>query len=170
MIKKSEKKRGFAIDFQFFFMQLITRILFHVYLKKLKIHFTSSPLVVRYGETDQMGVVHHSNYLRYFEVARLEWLTQLGVSYNKMEEEGVMMPVISAQIDYKIPARFEDQLRIKIHLKEIPLVKMTFIYEVVNQKDELVCTATTVLAFMNAKNRKPHRCPESFKKIFAAVL
>ena len=98
-----------------------------------------------------MGVVHHSNYLRYFEVARLEWLTQLGVSYNKMEEEGVMMPVISAQIDYKIPARFEDQLRIKIHLKEIPLVKMTFIYEVVNQKDELVCTATTVLAFMNAK-------------------
>lgn len=170
MIKKSEKKSGFAIDFQFFFMQLITRILFHVYLKKLKIHFTSSPLVVRYGETDQMGVVHHSNYLRYFEVARLEWLTQLGVSYNKMEEEGVMMPVISAQIDYKIPARFEDQLRIKIHLKEIPLVKMTFIYEVVNQKDELVCTATTVLAFMNAKNRKPHRCPESFKKIFAAVL
>ena len=151
-------------------MQIIKRILFNVYLKKLKIHFTSSPLIVRYGETDQMGVVHHSNYLRYFEVARLEWLTQLGVSYNKMEEEGIMMPVISAQIDYKTPACFEDQLRIKIHLKEIPLVKMTFIYEVVNQKDELVCTATTVLAFMNAKNRKPHRCPESFKKIFAAVL
>ena len=47
---------------------------------------------MRYGETDQMGVVHHSNYLRYFEVARLEWLTQLGVSYQAMEEEGVMMP------------------------------------------------------------------------------
>ena len=133
-----KKKRGFAIDFQFFFMQIIRRELFNVYFKKLKIHFTSSPLVVRYGETDQMGVVHHSNYLRYFEVARLEWLTQLGVSYNKMEEEGVMMPVISAQIDYKTPARFEDQLRIKIHLKEIPLVKMTFIYEVVNQNQELV--------------------------------
>lgn len=170
MIKKSEKKRGFAIDFQFFFMQIKRRELFNVYFKKLKIHFTSSPLVVRYGETDQMGVVHHSNYLRYFEVARLEWLTQLGVSYNKMEEEGVMMPVISAQIDYKTPACFEDQLRIKIHLKEIPLVKMTFIYEVVNQNQELVCTATTVLAFMNAENRRPHRCPESFKKIFAAVL
>ena len=151
-------------------MQIIRRDLFNVYFKKLKIHFISSPLVVRYGETDQMGVVHHSNYLRYFEVARLEWLTQLGVSYNKMEEEGVMMPVISAQIDYKTPARFEDQLRIKIHLKEIPLVKMTFIYEVVNQNQELVCTATTVLAFMNAENRRPHRCPESFKKIFAAVL
>ena len=151
-------------------MQIIDRDLFNVYLKKLKIHFTSSPLVVRYGETDQMGVVHHSNYLRYFEVARLEWLTQLGVSYNKMEEEGIMMPVISAQIDYKTPACFEDRLRIKIHLKEIPLVKMIFIYEVVNQKEELVCTATTVLAFMNAENRRPHRCPESFKKIFAAVL
>ena len=165
-----KKKGRFAIDFQFFFMQIIRRDLFNVYFKKLKIHFISGPLVVRYGETDQMGVVHHSNYLRYFEVARLEWLTQLGVSYNKMEEEGVMMPVISAQIDYKTPARFEDQLRIKIHLKEIPLVKMTFIYEVVNQNQELVCTATTVLAFMNAENRRPHRCPESFKKIFAAVL
>ena len=117
-----------------------------------------------------MGVVHHSNYLRYFEVARLEWLTQLGVSYNKMEEEGVMMPVISAQIEYKTPARFEDQLCIKIHLVDVPLVKMTFRYEVVNQKDELVCTATTVLAFMNAENRRPHRCPEAFKEVFAAVL
>ena len=81
-----------------------------------------------------------------------------------------MMPVISAHIEYKTPARFEDQLRIKIHLKEVPLVKMTFHYEVVNQNDELVCTATTVLAFMNASNRRPHRCPEAFKEVFAAVL
>jgi acyl-CoA thioester hydrolase len=136
----------------------------------LKIHFSSSPIIVRYGETDQMGVVHHSNYLRYFEVARIEWLTQLGVSYQSMEEAGVMMPVIDVQISYKTPARFEDNLTINIHLKEVPLVKMTFLYEVVNQKGELVCIATTSLAFMNASNRRPRRCPENFKVVFAAVI
>ena len=145
-------------------------ILFNKFQKTLKIHFSSSPIIVRYGETDQMGVVHHSNYLRYFEVARLEWLTKLGVSYQAMEEEGVMMPVINAQISYKTPAKFEDRLVIKIHLKEVPLVKMTFLYEVVNQNDELVCTASTTLAFMNASNRRPHRCPENFKAVFAAVI
>ena len=165
-----KKKEQLLLILNFFFLKLYDVFCLIFYTKKLKIHFISSPLVVRYGETDQMGVVHHSNYLRYFEVARLEWLTQLGVSYNKMEEEGVMMPVISAHIEYKTPARFEDQLRIKIHLKEVPLVKMTFRYEVVNQNDELVCTATTVLAFMNASNRRPHRCPEAFKEVFAAVL
>lgn len=117
-----------------------------------------------------MGVVHHSNYLRYFEVARIEWLTKLGVSYQAMEEAGVMMPVIEAQINYKTPAKFEDALTIKIHLLEIPLVKMTFLYEVVNQNQDIVCTAKTVLAFMNAENRRPHRCPEHFKKVFIAVL
>ena len=117
-----------------------------------------------------MGVVHHSNYLRYFEVARIEWLTQLGVSYQAMEEEGVMMPVIDVQINYKTPAKFEDNLTINIHLKEVPLVKMTFLYEVLNQKGELVCTATTTLAFMNANNRRPHRCPENFKAVFAAAI
>ncbi|MGB1448231.1 MAG: acyl-CoA thioesterase [Flavobacteriaceae bacterium] len=136
----------------------------------MNFHFISTPITVRYGETDQMGVVHHSNYLRYFEVARLEWLTQLGVSYQAMEEAGVMMPVIEAQINYKTPAKFEDALTIKIHLKEIPLVKMTFLYEVTNQHQEIVCTAKTVLAFMNAENRRPHRCPENFKNVFAAVI
>ena len=77
-----------------------------------------------------MGVVHHSNYLRYLEVARLEWLTQLGISYNTMEEEGVMMPVISAHIDYKLPAKFEDALVVHIHLRAVPLVKMIFDYEI----------------------------------------
>ena len=144
--------------------------MFNKFKKKLKIHFSSTPIKVRYGETDQMGVVHHSNYLRYFEVARIEWLTQLGVSYQAMEEAGVMMPVIDVQISYKTPAKFEDKLTINIHLKEVPLVKMTFLYEVLNQNGELVCTAITTLAFMNASNRRPHRCPENFKAVFAAVI
>lgn len=138
--------------------------------KNLEIHFQSTPIIVRYGETDQMGVVHHSNYLRYLEVARLEWLTQLGISYNKMEAEGVMMPVISATIDYKQPAKFEDKLLLQINLEEVPLVKMIFNYKVINQHNDLVCTAATTLAFMNASSRRPMRCPESFKAVFSAVV
>jgi len=117
-----------------------------------------------------MGVVHHSNYLRYLEVARLEWLTKLGISYNTMEEEGVMMPVISAHIDYKIPAKFEDALVVRIHLRAVPLVKMIFDYEITNQNNELVCTASTSLAFMHSASRRPIRCPETFKNVFAKVV
>lgn len=125
---------------------------------------------MRYGETDQMGVVHHSNYLRYFEVARLEWLTQLGVSYNAMEAAGIMMPVIAADIQYKQAAKFEDTLKIQIRLRALPLVKMIFDYQVYNQNGDLVCEASTTLAFMRADNRRPIRCPEKFSAVFAAVL
>lgn len=133
-------------------------------------HYTSKPLLVRYGETDQMGVVHHSNYLRYFEVARLEWLTQLGVSYAKMEDQGVMMPVIDAEIQFKHAAKFEDLLYIEIQLEAVPMVKMTFFYRMKNQRGELVCTAKTTLAFMRADNRKPIRCPKEFQLIFHSVI
>ena len=155
---------------KFFFLKLSTLVLIKNRVKKLKFHFVSSPIIVRYGETDQMGIVHHSNYLRYFEVARLEWLTQLGISYNKMEEEGVMMPVVSAQLEYKIPAKFEDALTIQIHLRSVPLVKMIFDYELRNQNDELVCTASTTLAFMQSSSRRPIRCPKPFMDVFSALV
>ena len=129
--------------------------------------FTSKPLLVRYGETDQMGVVHHSNYLRYFEVARLEWLSALGVSYTSMEKEGLIMPVIDVKVTYKTPALFDDSLTIYIFLSELPRVKIIFSYEIKNQKDEIVCTGETTLAFLNAKTRKPVRCPEEFGALFS---
>lgn len=129
--------------------------------------FTSKPLLVRYGETDQMGVVHHSNYLRYFEVARLEWLSALGVSYASMEKEGLIMPVIDIKATYKTPALFDDSLTIYVFLSELPRVKIIFLYEIKNQKDEIVCTGETTLAFLNAKTRKPVRCPEEFGALFS---
>ena len=128
--------------------------------------FTSKPLLVRYGETDQMGVVHHSNYLRYFEVARLEWLSALGLSYASMEKEGLIMPVIDVKVTYKTPALFDDSLTIYIFLSELPRVKIIFSYEIKNQKDEIVCTGETTLAFLNAKTRKLVRCPEEFGALF----
>lgn len=128
--------------------------------------YISKPILVRYGETDQMGIVHHSNYLRYFEVARLEWLSFLGVSYNAMEQEGVIMPVIEVNLSYKTPALFEDKLIVEVRLDEAPKVKMKFSYSIRNQKDQIVCLGETTLAFLNSKTRKPVRCPEKFKILF----
>ncbi len=128
--------------------------------------YISKPILVRYGETDQMGIVHHSNYLRYFEVARLEWLSFLGVSYNTMEQEGIVMPVIEVNLSYKTPALFEDKLIVEVRLNEAPKVKMKFSYSIRNQKDQIVCLGETTLAFLNSKTRKPVRCPEKFKILF----
>lgn len=129
--------------------------------------FFSNPIIVRYGETDQMGIVHHSNYLRYFEVARLEWLTSLGVSYALMEQEGIIMPVIDVKLSYKTPACFDDSLIVCVQLVEIPKVKIKFSYEIKNQKDQIVCLGETSLAFLNAETRRPTRCPENFKALFS---
>ena len=128
--------------------------------------YISKPILVRYGETDQMGIVHHSNYLRYFEVARLEWLSFLGVSYNAMEQEGIIMPVIEVNLSYKTPALFEDKLIVEVRLNEATKVKMKFSYSIRNQKDQIVCLGETTLAFLNSKTRKPVRCPEKFKILF----
>ena len=69
-------------------------------------NFKTKTIKVRYGETDQMRFVHHSNYLNYFELARLEWLSEMGISYAAMEFEGILMPVVSANINFKIPLFF----------------------------------------------------------------
>ena len=115
---------------------------------------------VRYAETDQMGVVHHGNYAQYFEIARLEWLSSLGVSYKTMEETGVMLPVYELNTQFLKPAVFEDELEIEVKLKELPSVKITFEYLIYNQNKELLTKAFTTLVFMDAKTKRPIRCPK----------
>lgn len=115
---------------------------------------------VRYAETDQMGVVHHGNYAQYLEMARIDWMDQLGISYRSMEEEGIMLPVFEMQIKFIRPAKFDDILKIETKLVEMPRVKIAFEYNIYNQHEELVTTASTVLIFMNANSRRPIRCPE----------
>ena len=84
---------------------------------------------VRYSETDQMGVVYHGNYAQYFEMGRVEWLRNTGISYKWMEENGVMLPVVSLNMNFKKPARYDDLLRIKTILKSQSSVKIEFDYE-----------------------------------------
>lgn len=115
---------------------------------------------VRYGETDKMGVVYHANYAQYLEVARVEWLRRLGISYRSMEENGVMLPVISLHIDYKNPARYDDLLTVVVGLKKDPGVKIEFEYEIFDENGRILIRANTVLAFINMSTGKPVRCPE----------
>lgn len=115
---------------------------------------------VRYAETDQMGVVHHGNYAQYLEIARIEWLEELGISYKSMEENGMMLPVYSMEFRFLKPATFGDELEIVTRLKKLPNVKIEFNYEVFNKVGVLLTQASTVLVFMDSKTRRPVRCPE----------
>ena len=127
---------------------------------------TETKIRVRYAETDQMGVVHHSTYLLYFEIGRTELLRQLGTTYRKMEDEGVMLPVISVYCDFIGPARYDDELTVKTYLKRIPGVKIHFEYEVYNSGN-LICNGHSVLAFTNAVTRKPMKPPLWFQKLIS---
>ena len=115
---------------------------------------------VRYGETDQMGVVYHGNYPLYLEMGRIEWLRKLGISYKKMEEDGVMLPVISLSLNFKRSACYDDVIKVRTQLKKEPLVKIEFNYEILNDKDEIIVLANTVLAFIDMKTKKPIACPK----------
>ena len=115
---------------------------------------------VRYAETDQMGFVYHGNYAQYLEIARIEWLQDLGISYKSMEENGVMLPVHQLEITYKKSARFDDLLRVETSLRNIPTVRIVFDYKIYNQKKELLTIASTELIFVNIQTGRPIKCPD----------
>lgn len=124
---------------------------------------------VRYSETDQMGVVYHGNYAQYFEMGRVEWLRNLGVSYKWMEENGIMLPVVSLNINYKKPARYDDLLTVKTIFKSQTSVKIEFDYEIYNEKQELLTIASSTLVFVDMKTARPTVPPEYVKEKLAIM-
>ena len=114
---------------------------------------------VRYAETDQMGVVYYGNYAQYLEQGRTEWLRELGFSYKWMEEHQVQLPVVNLNIDYKRPARYDDLLTVTTTLKKMPTVKIEFYYEIRNQDDVLLVSATTTLVFVDTTTNKLMKAP-----------
>ena len=125
---------------------------------------SSTKTRVRYSETDQMGVVYHGNYAQFFEMGRTEWLRSLGVTYKDMEKSGIILPVVSINLIFIKSALYDDILTIHTFLKKEPMVKIEFNYEIKNQLDELICTGSSVLAFIDTKNMKPTRCPDYLLK------
>ena len=123
--------------------------------------FTAETRVrVRYAETDQMGVVYHSHYFQYFEVARAESIRDLGYTYADMEKDGIIMPVVEVQAKYLRPAFYDQLLTVKTILKELPVHhKIEFHQEVFNEAQELLATGRVILYFMEMKTKKRHTMP-----------
>ncbi len=109
---------------------------------------------VHYYETDQMKITHHSNYIRWMEEARIDFLEQLGFGYDRLENEGIISPIISVQCDYKKSTTFNDVVQIKINIKEYKGTRLLLEYIMTNNKtQELVARGETSLCFLNSDKR-----------------
>ena len=118
---------------------------------------------VRYSETDQMGVVYHGNYIPYFEIGRVEWLRNKGVSYKSLEESGIALPIVSMTINYKKSARYDDLLVVKTKFKKHSTVKIEFDCEIWSEQNELLTTAAFILVFVDLKTGRPTTPPDAIK-------
>lgn len=127
------------------------------------------PIRVRYNETDQMGIVHHSNYIFYYEVARTELMRSLGTSYREMEERGALLVIRDVKSHFISPAYYDDILTVKVSIREMPTVKMTFRYDIYNGGGELIHTGETLLACVDGTTRRPKRVPEWFVELLVAA-
>lgn len=122
---------------------------------------------VRYGETDQMGVVYYGNYALYFEIGRVEALRYLGVPYKELEQTGIIMPVIDMQVQYLAPARYDDLIRIETRVNALEQSKIVFEHNLFLQNSNVAINkAKTTLVFVKLQTKKPTRMPA---KMFAAL-
>ena len=126
-------------------------------------------LRVEYHHTDQMGIVHHSNYVRFFEAARTEWLRAVGMTYAEMERRGVMMPIVDVQIRYRQPSYYDEMLSIMTYVDELPMARMTFRYEIRGEDGRDVASGTTTLGFIDSVTRRPQRAPEWLMEVLRSM-
>jgi acyl-CoA thioester hydrolase len=120
---------------------------------------------VRYGETDQMGYVYYGFYAMYYEVARVEALRKLGVTYREIEHMGIIMPVLENKSKYIAPARYDEQLRIVTTIRQKPSVKITFEYEIFNEQNTLIHKGETTLVFVDRQTNRPCRPPKEMEDV-----
>jgi acyl-CoA thioester hydrolase len=131
---------------------------------------TRTRITVRYKETDQMGIAHHSNYYPWFEVARTQFFKELGFSYRDIEHEGILLPLIETGCHYKAPARYDDSLIIETTIKEFKGLRLTFGYKVLNEAtNQLLAEGKTVHVFTNAR-MKPINIKKDNKEVYEALM
>lgn len=132
---------------------------------------TECNLEVRYYETDLMGIVHHSNYIRYFEYGRIKMLDEIGLPISKIEGNGIMLPVVSTFCTYKTPSRMGDTLKIVSTMENMPMAKMKIKTQILKEStvnpltpDEeigtVVAEGEVVIGFIKSDTRRPCRIPE----------
>lgn len=126
-------------------------------------------LRVEYHHTDQMGIVHHSNYIKFFEAARTEWLRAAGMTYAEMERRGVMMPIVDVHVKYRQPAYYDEVLSVRVFVDELPMARMTFRYEIRGEDGRDVASGTTTLGFIDSVTRRPQRAPEWLMEVLRSM-
>ncbi|RAL26840.1 acyl-CoA thioesterase [Thermoflavimicrobium daqui] len=124
---------------------------------------------VRYQETDQMGVVYHTNYMVWFEVARTDFVRDIGLSYRDMEKLGVLLPVIEVNCVFRSPARYDDEIIIKTYVKELSGSKVIFEYEVLRKEDnKLLATGFSKHLWVNREMKRinlAHVLPDIYERL-----
>ncbi|NOX45848.1 MAG: acyl-CoA thioesterase [Chlorobi bacterium] len=135
-----------------------------------KAYISETKIRVRYSETDQAGLVYYGNYAQYYEVGRIEALRQLGHTYKGLEEAGVVMPVLSMNIKYIRPALYDDLLTIKTIIREAPITRMNFEYEISNESGKLLNKGETTLVFVSKETYKTIKAPEWFTGLIEKAI
>lgn len=124
---------------------------------------------VQYYETDKMGITHHSNYIRWMEESRIDFLKQIGWPYEKLEECGIISPVVDVHCKYMVTTTFADEIDIVVSIKEFKGVKLILSYEMTNEKGQTVCTCESVHCFID-KDGKPIRMAKQFPEFNDTLL
>ena len=122
---------------------------------------------VKYYECDRMGITHHSNYVRFMEEARVDWMDQIGYGFERMEAEGVVSPVVSVECNFKRPTTFKDVVEIEVKGEDMSVLKITFGYTM-RMGDNVVFTGRSVHCFM--ENGRPVMLKERFPQLYEAAV
>ncbi len=131
---------------------------------------SKTELTVRYAETDQMGIVHHSVYPIWYEAGRTDYIKMFGISYTEMEAAGVMMPLINLTCHYGIPAKYEDVVVVETRATKLSAAKMVLYYEVKRKSDGvLLGSGTTEHGFVDSKTFKPINVKKKLPELFSMI-
>ncbi|WP_245739731.1 acyl-CoA thioesterase [Thermoflavimicrobium dichotomicum] len=116
---------------------------------------SESTIRVRYQETDQMGVVYHTNYIVWFEVGRTDWVRKLGISYKDLEKLGLLLPLVEVNCVYRSPARYDDEVIVRTQVEEMNGSKIIFQYEILRKADhKLLATGSTKHLWVNREMKR----------------
>jgi len=130
---------------------------------------SETKLVVRYAETDQMGIVHHSNYPIWFEAGRTDFIKKAGLPYSKIEESGFLLPLLKLQCNYKGFAKYEDEIVVKTSIKELTYTRVTFYYEVYKNGNQNPITLGETMHAWTNKDLKPLNLNKHNPELFAIL-
>ena len=123
--------------------------------------------IVRYYECDRMGITHHSNYVRFMEEARIDWMDRLGYGFERMEQEGVVSPVMEISCNYRRPTTFKDVIDIALRVEQVSTLKIRFAYTM-TVGGNVVCTASSTHCFL--ENGRPVSLEARFPELYAAIM